>query len=312
MSGNDQPLVVVGIDGTPAAETAIRYAVQEAGRLGAALRLVHVCPDYAPTTPMLPLIRDDFQQVADRILRQGASLARELAPGCRVGTERRTGPTVPTLLALADGATLLVLGRDHHTRWGSVFTGSASTGVAGRAACPVVSVPREWAGPERGQVAVGVRSASTAEPLLELGFAAAESRGARLLVVRAWQLPGAYDDVVAARSHPGARAREIEEQLDPLFEQHRARHPSVPVELLVIHQQPAHALLRVGAGSDLLLVLRAAHGVPFLAHLGGTGRTVLHQARCPVEVVPPLEVLARVRVGESARGREPEPRASTL
>jgi nucleotide-binding universal stress UspA family protein len=297
MGANDQPLVAVGIDGTPAAEAAIRYAALEAGRLGAALRLVHVCPDYAPTTPMLPMIRDDFEQVADRILRQGSALVRELAPGCRVTVARRTGPTVPTLLALAEGASLLVIGRDHRSRWGSVFTGSTSTGVAGRAACPLVSVPQQWEGTVRGQVAVGVRSAATAAQLLEEAFAAAESRGARLVVLRAWQLPGAYDEVVAARSHPGARDREIEEQLDPLLEERRARHPGVPVELSVVHQQPAHALLRVAARSDLLLVLRAAHGLPFVAHLGGTGRTVLHQAACPVEVVPPVEVLARVRVG---------------
>jgi len=300
MGGNDQALVVVGTDGSAAADAAIRYATREARRRAAVLRLAHVCPDYAPTTPMLPLIRDDFEQVADRILRQGTALAHTLDPDVRVDAVSRTGPTVPTLLELAAGTALLVIGRDHHSRWGSVFTGSATTGVAGRARCPVVSVPQEWEGSERGRVAVGVRSAADAGDLLEAGFRAAESREARLVVVRAWQLPGAYDDVVEAHSHPGARDREIEEELDPLLEQHRARHPSVPVELSVVHQQPAHALLRVAAGSDLLLLLRSTHGLPLWSHLGGTGRTVLHQARCPVEVVPPHEVLVQVRVGERA------------
>lgn len=301
MGGNREALVVVGTDGTPAGEAAIRYAAQESRRLGTALRLVHACPDYTPTTPMLPLIRDDFEQVADRILRQGAALAQTLLPDSRVSVASRTGPTVSTLLELAAGAVLLVIGRDHHSRWGSVFTGSATTGLAGRARCPVVSVPHDWAGRERGQVAVGVRSTAGVGELVEAGFRSAERRGARLLVVRAWQLPGAYDDVVAAHSHPGARAREIEEELDPVLEEHRARHPSVPVELSVVHQQPAHALLRAAAGSDLLLLQRAAHGLPFQAHLGGTGRTVLHHAGCPVEVVPPHEVLAQVRVGQRAQ-----------
>jgi nucleotide-binding universal stress UspA family protein len=183
-----------------------------------------------------------------------------------------------------------------------------------------VSVPKEGHGAEpaadrgsgHGQVAVGVRAAAAAGGLLEAGFGAAESRGARLLVVHAWQLPDAYDDVVVARSHSGARAREVEEELDPLLELYRARHPSVPVELSVVHQQPARALLRVAAGSDLLLLLRAAHGLPFLAHLGGTGRTVLHHAPCPVEVVPPHAVLAEVRVGHGARSGDAGPRGSTL
>lgn len=323
MAGSTDQLVVVATDGTASAGAAIRYAVQEARRLGAGLRLVHVSPDYAPTTPMLPLIRDDFEQVGDRILREGAALVRELAPDCPVSAVRRTGPTVPTLLDLAAGSLLLVIGRDHHSRYGSVFTGSTNVGLAGRARRPVVSVPRDWEGSERGQVAVGVRTMAHAEELLEAAFAVADTRGARLVVLRAWRLPGPYDDVVEAHSHPGARAREIEEELDPLVERHRAEHPGVPVELSVVHQQPAHALLRAAAGSDLLLLLRRAHGLPFVAHLGGTGRTVLHDARCPVEVVPPHEVVgemvdeARAVVGSEltetgARDGEPERRASTL
>jgi len=187
----------------------------------------------------------------------------------------------------------------------------------------VVSVPRDWTGGERGQVAVGVRAAGNAGDLVEAGFAVAEARGARLLVVRAWQLPDPYDEVVSARSRPDVRAREIEEELDPLVEEHRAGHPSVPVELSVVHQQPAHALLRAAAVSDLLLLVRRPHGLPFLGHFGGTGRTVLREARCPVEVLPPREVLGRVPAtmrSEAAAGlagsvaRDPGPgrRASTL
>src|SRR5690242_20403204 len=110
MSGTEETLLVVGTDGSAASDAAIRYAAEEARRRNAALRLVHVCPDYAPTTPMLPLIRDDFEQVADRILREGTSLARTLHPDGRVDGVSRTGPTVPTLLELAAGAALLVIG----------------------------------------------------------------------------------------------------------------------------------------------------------------------------------------------------------
>lgn len=289
MAGTSAPFVVVGTDGTPSAETAIRYAVRRATRLGVELRLAHVSPDYTPTTPMLPLIREDFDQIGDRILRQGAALVRELEPRCEVTAVRHAGPTVGTLLRLAAGAATLVVGRDHRSRFGSLFTGSTNVGVAGRATCPVVSVPADWDGRERGRIAVGLRSTAHAAELLEAAFAIAESQGARLVVVRAWQLPGAYDDVVEARSHPGARVREIEQEVDPLVERHRLAHPSVEVELSVVHEQPAQALLRAASASDLLVVVRRSHGLPFPTHLGGTGRTVLRDARCPVEVVPPLE-----------------------
>jgi len=289
------PFVVVGTDGSAASVAAIRYAVAEAQRLGTGVRLVHVSPDYAPTTPMLPLIRDDFEQVGRRILREGAEVARAAAPACEVTTARRTGPTVATLLDLAEGSHLLVLGREPHSRLGAVFTGSTSVGVAGRSRCPMVSVPQEWEpGHDRGRVVVGLRTPAHATELLARAFALAESRAARLVVLRAWQLPGPYDEVVEARSHPGERVQEIEDELDPLLEQHRLVHPSVEVELSVVHEQPARALLRAAAAADLLVLVRRAHGLPFTAHLGGTARTLLREATCPVEVVPPQEVLSEM------------------
>ena len=74
----------------------------------------------------------------------------------------------------------------------------------------------------------------------------------------------------------------------------RRHHPGVEVALSVVHEQPVRALLRVAAGADLLVILRRAHGLPLTAHLGGTARTLLHEAACPVEVVPPQEALAEM------------------
>ncbi len=289
------PLIVVGTDGSPASVQAIRYAVGEAQRVGTGVRLVHVSPDYTPSTPMLPLIRDDFAQVGHRILAEGVAALRALAPDCEVATVRRTGPTVATLLDLAADSHLIVLGRDQHSRLGAVFTGSTTVGVAGRARCPMVSVPPEWEPDgDRGRVVVGLRSSTHATELLTRAFDLAQSRGARLVVLRAWQLPGPYDEVVEARSHPGERVRQLEDELDPLLERHRLEHPTVEVELSVVHQQPARALLHAAAASDLLVLVRRAHGLPFTAHLGGTARTLLREAPCPVEVVPPREVLGEM------------------
>ncbi len=289
------PFIVVGTDGSPASERAIRYAVAEAQRVGTGVRLVHVSPDYTPTTPMQPLIRDDFEQVGRRILQEGVAVVRAAAPDCEVATVRRTGPTAATILDLAAESHLIVLGRDRHGRLGAVFTGSTTVGVAGRARCSMVSVPPDWepAG-DHGRVVAGLRAPTHATELLARAFELAEARGARLVVLRAWQLPGPYDEVVEARSHPGDRARQLEEELDPLVERHRREHPGVEVELSVVHQQPARALLHAAAGADLLVLVRRAHGLPFTAHLGGTARTLLREAPCPVEVVPPREVLAEV------------------
>ena len=271
---------------------AVQYAAAEAERLETGVRLVHVAPDYTPATPMLPLIRDDFEQVGRRILRESAEMVAETAPSCEVSTVLRAGPTVSTLLGAAEDARLIVLGREHRSRAESVFTGSTTVGAAGRAPCPVVSVPPAWTADQpRGRVVVGVRSPAHSTELLGRAFAAADERGARLAVLHAWKLPGAYDDIVEARTHANERVGEIEAGIDPLLDMFRRHHPGVEVALSVVHEQPVRALLRVAAGADLLVILRRAHGLPLTAHLGGTARTLLHEAACPVEVVPPQEAL---------------------
>ena len=50
MGANDQALVVVGIDGTPAADAAIRYAARGPTGCGAGAPVVHVART-SPTTP---------------------------------------------------------------------------------------------------------------------------------------------------------------------------------------------------------------------------------------------------------------------
>src|SRR6476469_3594406 len=295
MTGTSASPVVVGVDGSAGSLMAVQYAVGEATRVGTVVRLVHVTPDYTPTTPMLPLIRDDFEQVGRRILREGAALVGETDPSCETTSELRSGPTVSTLLEAAEDARLVVLGREHHSLAEAVFTGSTTIGAAGRATCPVVSVPPAWLDAEpRGRVVVGGRSPSHSTELLCRAYAAAEARGARLVVLHAWKLPNAYDEIVEARTHANDRVAEIEAEIDPLLDVLRRSHPTVEVELSVVHEQPVRALLRVAAGADLLVILRRSHGMPLTAHLGGTGRALLHEAACPVEVVPPQEVLSEM------------------
>ena len=239
MTGTSSPPVVVGVDGSPGSLTAVRYAVDEAGRLGTGVRLVHVAPDYTPTTPMLPLIRDDFEQVGRRILRECAALVTEAAPSCETAAVLRSGSTVTTLLEAAEDARLVVLGREHHSLAEAVFTGSTTIGAAGRAACPVVSVPPTWLGRatawprrRRREVARALhRAAGT-------GLRGGRARGGRLVVLHAWKLPGSYDEIVEARTHANDRVREMESQIDPLLDIFRRSHPDVEVELAVVHEQP--------------------------------------------------------------------------
>jgi nucleotide-binding universal stress UspA family protein len=73
---NDQPILVVGVDGTDQSLRAVRYAVAEAARTGGWLRLVHAEPELVPMAPMLPLVSiESLDEVSERILNEAYGVA---------------------------------------------------------------------------------------------------------------------------------------------------------------------------------------------------------------------------------------------
>lgn len=279
--------ILVGVDGSRASSAAIRYAAHEALGLGAPLRLVHVLAEFVPMAPMVPLMPSDLEDTGRAILARAVDEACALLPAAQVSSSLIHGPRVRALAQVAIGARLIAFGHERHPTLDRLLTGATVTGVAGAAACPVVAVPPDWsATAEHGCVLVGVKSLDDSSQLLRRAFEAAAQRGARLLVVHAWELPAEYDDLITARvdqvewqdraSHAVARAMSTFQDA----------YPEVKVEVRVLHGQAAHALGRASEEADLVLVARRAHGFP-VGHLGGTSRAMLRHSSCPVVVVPP-------------------------
>src|SRR5512143_2350033 len=112
MNADAKPPVVVGVDGTEQGLQAVRFAVAEAQRAGCAVRLVHVLPELADTSPIVPLSKIEiFDEVAARVMREAEEAARA-APGDGVPLEKvmRTGTRVHNLVEASEGARLVVLG----------------------------------------------------------------------------------------------------------------------------------------------------------------------------------------------------------
>lgn len=148
-TGDDRERIVVGFDGSAHAETAFRYAVDEAARQGIAVRVVvaHDPPDAWMAEYGMPLIADDGS-----IRRAVEDTARERIEEIHAGmdADRRavpvevvaiTGPAAAVLVQEAQGARQLVVG--HRGRGGlrSTLLGSVGLGVVLRAPCPVTVVP---------------------------------------------------------------------------------------------------------------------------------------------------------------------------
>ena len=280
--------VVVGVDGTPASVNALRYARAEAARSGGKVDVIHVVPDYVPMAGMYPILPEDLLAAGRTAL--GSTIDRVGDPGDGVVVERHLerGAVVKLLTSAGHDARAIVVGSDRRPASVRLLTGNVSTGVAARAAVPVVSVPETWrADRPTGVVMVAVKHPEDSDALMAEAFDVARRSGSRLLVLHAWHFPSAYDDLIAADpvtlDEWGARARH---ELEGLVRPWRRSYGDVDVELRAVHDHAAHALVAASEHADELVLVRRARGFPAAAHLGSTARTVLLYAHCPVRVVP--------------------------
>jgi nucleotide-binding universal stress UspA family protein len=139
--------IVVGVDGSEESKEALRFALAEARRWEATLRVVHAFWEYEPIPGTEQIEADRGQQEREEWL---AALVREVVG--EVADVEITQSTVeddpaPALLAAAQNADLLIVGSRGHGGFTDLLLGSVSQQCAHHAFCPVVIV--------RGQVGRG-------------------------------------------------------------------------------------------------------------------------------------------------------------
>ena len=278
--------VVAGIDGSEGSTAVVRYAAAEAGRTGSGLLLVHVIPDYLTLSPMLPVAPPELEGMARAIVAKAVEVASATLAPDRITTKLVNGSRTTCLVRTGDGASQIVLGREASSNLHRVVTGATTIGVAARAACPTIAVPPDWdARTAAARVVAGLKTTAHSEALLQHSFLAAKRLGAELSLVHAWEMPSGYDDVIAGRVAREAWADALRRELEEPLAVWRAAFPEVVVHLEVVHGQAARVLRDASEEADLVLLTRRMHGFPG-GHLGGTGRLLLREAACPVEVVP--------------------------
>ncbi len=138
--------IVVGVDGSEAARTAVRWAAKEAARRGATLELVSAwhLPSYpgafAVAMAAEELIKD-LVRAAEEQLRDATGVARAEAPGVQVETRAIEGQAATVLVDVAEGAGLLVVGSRGLGGFRGLLLGSVSQQCAHHAPCPLVIIP---------------------------------------------------------------------------------------------------------------------------------------------------------------------------
>jgi nucleotide-binding universal stress UspA family protein len=138
--------IVVGVDGSDASARALAWAIDEAGRWGAQLDVVHAWEvPFVVVPPPVALGYDRDLDAAERAAQHVLDTCVErarLPSGSPVRIERilvRERPTA-ALLEVAKGADLLVVGSRGHGGFTGLLLGSVSNQCLHHATCPVVVV----------------------------------------------------------------------------------------------------------------------------------------------------------------------------
>lgn len=286
MSHVTQSPIVVGIDGSAAADAALAWAVEEARVRGVALRLVHALDLSRYTTgDGFTTVVEAQRRLAEEIL--GGAVADLEDVDVVVESSLETGRPAAALLQHAKSAQMLVVGSRGHGDLSSMLLGSTSLQVAMHAPCPVTVLRadgghRAWRSADH--VLVGVDGTEVSEPAIELAIEEADLRGLGLVALHAWQWPNMSLDVPPPHEWDAAED-EARIVLSERMAGWQEKYPRLEVTRRVVRGDAA-ALL-VAASSDAAVTVvgsRGAGGFKGLL-LGSTSHAVLHGAHSPVAVV---------------------------
>ncbi|GAA2109215.1 universal stress protein [Microlunatus panaciterrae] len=267
--------MVVGVDNSPEALVASRYALRAAAARQLVLRLVHAyrIPHMDTSVPGASIVQ--LSQAAEDVLNHAVSRL-DLPPGLTVETVLKNREPAVLLEEQSLDARLVVIGQ-HHFNWSEHDpVGTIASQLAARAACPVVAVPRGWVEAARpgGPVVVALDAKNPAEPLLRAAFEEAELTGRQVIVLHA----------MARDSHPAEIERHRGELADELAGW-VAAHPGTAVRIMPVPGEPVAALREVSRDAAVLVVGRPHHR-GLTSRLRSVARSVLKGTACPVIIVP--------------------------
>lgn len=266
-----QRVVVAGIDGSAPAETAIKWAADEAVSRRTSLRLVHafVWPEFK--VPLGPSdVAPGLRAGADKVVEDAVELARKLEPGLEIEGTRHDGFPAPILLQESKHAEVLVIGSRGLSVTLGALIGSTGLDLAANAHCPVVIVRPDQSIDTGDHVMVGYDGSAASSLALDFGLDYARRHGLHVRVVATrplYQADGQIDH------------HDLEAEV-------RGRPDGTELELVEVTGHPAEQLLRLSADARLIVLGSRGRGGFAGMLLGSVSQTVLHHALCPVAIIP--------------------------
>jgi len=265
-----QGAIVVGIDGSAAAESAARWAAADAAAHHLPVHLVVALGGFSPVMASEWPAQTFYEGIdlkGRQALESAADAVGSIAPHTQVTTAVTNQPAAPTLIDLSKLARKIVLGRSGLGGFTGMLLGSVPVGVTSRAHSPVVVVRGRSL--LNGPIVVGVDGSASSEPAVSAALEQASRMHVPLVALHAVER---RSTVVAEGT--AERVAELASQCAPQVECHA-----------VTTDQPARGSLMSWSGRAQLVVVGArGRGAVRGALLGSTSQALLHHAACPVLV----------------------------
>lgn len=296
----ENPGIVVGTDGSPESNAALRWAVQEATMRNVALTLAYAA---APAPGGAPVLGWEGHSIPAELVEELGESARQVLAGAvkmvedlddagnrpHIYSELISESPVPALVELSKKAEMVVVGSRGHGGLERMLLGSVSTGLVHHAHCPVAVIRNEVSPPVDGCVLVGVDGSPASELATAIAFDEASWRGAELVALHAWtdvEVPDVVDRdwTGTTRTSWTTLQSAAEETVAERLAGYRDRYPNVVVHREVVVNHAAQHLVERSESAQLVVV--GSHGRGGFAGmlLGSVSTAVVHAVRTPVIV----------------------------
>jgi nucleotide-binding universal stress UspA family protein len=272
--------ILVGYDGSPGSERALRWAARQAR---VAKMVLTVCQVWGPGFPVRPdegAVLEFARQSGERVVAEGLRLAGGIMEPADVRPMLTPGSAAAVLCEHSGEADMVVTGARGRGGMAGLLLGSVSEHVAAYAHGAVVVVRGHWfpaADFGRGSVVVGADGSPGCRAAVDFAF-----RQAAL-----WEVP--LLAVCALADAPGSlgHARVCQKGFELTITEAAEKQPEVAVQRSVVPGDARGAILAACRDAQLVVVgSRGRGGIKGMA-LGTVSQAVLHHAPCPVAVVHP-------------------------
>jgi len=275
--------VVIGLDEANDSLEAVRLAAIEARLRSLPLDVVSVFPSVPPdlsaADPWPP------RGAARRRIMRATTVIERMPAGIEYDGRLEAGSLADILVDRARHADCVFIGPTaRHTAAGP----TAAERVAAHSVAPVCVIPMHTALPG-GPIVVGVAGVGSVEPLLRAAFPEAAWRGVALHAVYVWTaVPNtALGTLDPFNYHPAAAAAEADRVLAEALAGWQEKFPDVEVHRRALHGPDAErGLAAFTADASMVVVAPTTAPGRSAQLLGPVTRGLLHDARCPVLVVP--------------------------